>query len=247
MSSNSANSIPPQPPEALQDSHALPTGERPGSREGLRRQISRFLREGLRAIKRARVRLGTGGVEILAAHDRVEGILKLQESQLLHQLARGRRTIVEIGSFRGRSTVLLALGSAECQGEVWAIDPHMPSPDAPWMPFNSTDLDAFRKNVREFGIERRVHEILSTSDQARTTWAGKGIDLLWIDGDHTFEGASRDLSNWTPLLNPGGVVAAHDYSKHWPSVQKAWDQFMAKSSCFVHSGRVKAIVWARKV
>ncbi len=53
-----------------------------------------------------------------------------------------------------------------------------------------------------------------TSDKAKTFLAGDKLDILFIDGDHTYEGVKRDFELWSPLVQPGGYVIFHDILPH---------------------------------
>lgn len=43
---------------------------------------------------------------------------------------------------------------------------------------------------------------------------GDPVDLLFIDGDHTFEGVKADYEMYSPLVHPAGVIAFHDICRH---------------------------------
>ena len=43
---------------------------------------------------------------------------------------------------------------------------------------------------------------------------GGQIDFLFIDGDHTYEGARADFELYVPLVRSGGIVALHDILEH---------------------------------
>ncbi|WP_239404649.1 class I SAM-dependent methyltransferase [Frankia sp. Cj3] len=58
----------------------------------------------------------------------------------------------------------------------------------------------------------------SHADDVRNTLVGvlgnEPIDLLFIDGDHTYEGVRQDYEMYSPLVRPGGVIAFHDVGPH---------------------------------
>lgn len=141
----------------------------------------------------------------------VEGHLYEDEARLLHRLAREvppGGLIVEIGSFRGRSTCVLAAGCAS--GQVYAIDPHYSYQDGP-ATFGRGDLRKLRANLKIAGVAERVQVLDMSSHEALESWDPKRcIDLLWIDGDHSYEGCKFDFDAWSPRLVPRGVVALHD-------------------------------------
>ncbi len=50
-----------------------------------------------------------------------------------------------------------------------------------------------------------------------------GIDFLFIDGDHSYEGVKADYDNYFSLVRPGGVIVFHDIVGYW-TVKKFWDE-----------------------
>ncbi len=132
----------------------------------------------------------------------VPGWLGDEEALALFDLARGctgRGAIVELGSWRGRSTICLALGSKEGSGvPVVAVDRHM----------DKTFVD-FQENVRRAGVADLVRPIRATSDEA---FAGfdEPIELIFIDASHKYDDVRRDFDQWVPLVLEGGTVAMHD-------------------------------------
>jgi len=53
-------------------------------------------------------------------------------------------------------------------------------------------------------------------------------DVVYIDGAHSYEKTSENINKWYLKLRPGGVLCGHDYSKGWPGVVKAVDEFSDK-------------------
>lgn len=50
-----------------------------------------------------------------------------------------------------------------------------------------------------------------TSEQASKLYADESVDLVFIDGDHSYEGCSTDIRLWWPKVKPGGILSGHDY------------------------------------
>jgi predicted O-methyltransferase YrrM len=196
-------------------------------------------------LRRTRVRLQPGGATILDIYDHVDGFLALREAEFLYRAARGMRTIVEIGSFRGKSTCLLALGSADVGGHVHAIDPHINVANHEPGLYDSADHQALVGYTQRYGVASRVTPIVKLSNDARKDWGQTPIDLLWIDGDHTYEGARDDFTNWPGLVRPGGLIAGHDHSGNWPGVVKAWREFLDRDQRVAEHGVTQTICWAR--
>lgn len=197
-------------------------------------------------LRRWRIRLGPEGRRVLALHDGLEGLIFVEESAWLYRAARGRRRIVEIGSYRGKSCVLLALGAGE-EGRVVAIDPHVNTPHSgDRTVYSEADERAFRDAVARHGVSDRVVKLTMTSREARERYDGEPIDLLWIDGDHRYEGVSYDLSAWKGLVRVGGIVAAHDYTHH-ESVRRAWAEEIGSDARFSPTRHVRSIAWAERL
>ncbi len=144
----------------------------------------------------------------------VGGFLFPREGPLLYELARacsGRGVIVEIGSWKGKSTIWLASGArAGARVRVYAVDPHTGSPelreqygDGIWT------LPEFERNLERAGVGELVSPIVSTSEDAAAEFS-QPIELLFIDGAHDAASVRRDLEAWTPRVVEGGVVALHD-------------------------------------
>jgi hypothetical protein len=142
----------------------------------------------------------------------VEGKISPSECWLLFELASQALSgcIIDIGSYRGRSTVALALGSLTgSQVSVYAIDPHEPFKGAHGGSFGPKDRIAFFRNVLRTGVGEVVCPVDLSSEVIVQGW-NREVALLWIDGDHTFEATKRDFECWEPFVVKGGVIGLHD-------------------------------------
>ncbi|MDQ3737695.1 MAG: class I SAM-dependent methyltransferase [Actinomycetota bacterium] len=154
--------------------------------------------------------------EVLARLDGVEGWLSDEQAEALYELAaacrRGDR-IVEIGSFRGRSTIVLA--SAAPDGvEIVAIDPHAGNDRGPQEIIGfeqeaQADRLAFERNLTAAGVRQRVQHVRAFSDDAHGA-VDDPIRLLYIDAAHRFGPARADISDWGSRVSDGGTLAIHD-------------------------------------
>ena len=115
---------------------------------------------------------------------------------------------MEIGSARGKSACFVGRALKENgSGKIFAIDPHTRTD---WNDENSVDtLEIMRANIRALKVERHVEIIRDTSVNAAARWM-LPIDMIFIDGDHSYEGVKRDWELFSPFVRQFGVVVFHD-------------------------------------
>ena len=167
------------------------------------RRLARKLREQLQRLALPSALRGVG---------RTQGMISFAEARLLYDLARQVTAgcIVEVGSYRGRSSVALAAGSRDgSQVPVYAVDPHEPFEGALGGQFGPEDRAAFYRAMLRTRAYRHVRLINLSSEVVAPGWK-LPVGLLWIDGDHTLAGVQRDLEAWEPHLLPGAIVAFDD-------------------------------------
>ena len=145
------------------------------------------------------------------------------ESLFLARAAQGRTSILEIGSGSGGSMIALALGSAGCQ--LTSVDPFTPydEENSSGMAVGVTEgnEELFDSNAKFFGYDHRVRKIKKTSDRAVEDIKGETFDLIFVDGNHTYEIVKSDLELYWPLVKPGGLLVGHDYTTRFPGVIRA--------------------------
>ncbi len=180
---------------------------------------------------------------------RLEGHLTPREVRFLALLGAcptGRGETLEIGSFKGKSTVILAKSAAFAGlDRVCAVDPlDLPSITDPGDARRSELAGQFRSNLRTHGVEALVefHQMRSTDLGA--TW-DRPIRLLWIDGDHTYAGAMADYTTFAPHLAPGAIVAFHDVLNWFVGPPKAMIDGPLASPLYGACGVVGSIGWAQ--
>jgi predicted O-methyltransferase YrrM len=132
----------------------------------------------------------------------VPGWLTDEEGEALYDLARGctgRGAIVEIGSWKGKSTICLGLGARAGEADrIFAIDPHA-----------DYRFEDFKANVERAGIADLVTPIPSLSHAAAGGF-DEPIELLFVDGSHEYDLVLEDFEEWVPKVVEGGWVAFHD-------------------------------------
>lgn len=137
------------------------------------------------------------------------------------------KVCVELGTWQGASAIPVARAIRRWGGTVtcvdtWAGDVHQPAsvrPSAPWM------LVSCARNMFEAGVGAHVRLIPCSTGEAAAAF-DQPIDWLYIDADHSYDGARADLAAWAPLVTPGGLILGDDYGHRlFPGVRQAWDDF----------------------
>lgn len=147
------------------------------------------------------------------------------------------KVIVELGTHWGASYFAMcqAVGAyaqgAQCFGiDTWAGDDHAGTYD-----------DSVYRSVAEFNVRYAEFSTLlrSTFDRALTHFENGSIDLLHIDGLHTYDAVRHDFETWLPKMSSSGVVLFHDTNEHGRDfgVWQLWDELKAKYATieFMHS------------
>jgi predicted O-methyltransferase YrrM len=175
-------------------------------------------------------------VPVLERMRGIEGWLDDAEADLL--LAAASRAIgtvpdgelVEVGSYCGRSTVVLGAALAASGNShgvrIHAIDPHdgvVGALDRGLQRVPPTH-ERFLHNIGDAGIAHLVEPIVQRSYEV--AW-DKPISFLFIDGLHDYFNVMRDFHHFEPWLAPGGLVAFHDYADYYPGVKAFVDELLA--------------------
>jgi hypothetical protein len=141
--------------------------------------------------------------------DGVPGWLTIDEGRALYQAASGR-DVVELGTAGGRATVCLA----QAAKRVVTVDVQDQSAADEW--------------ARRFGVAERV-EFRRGDVTERLGISGERFGLAFVDTEHDAASVRRDLELALRVLEPGGLVAVHDYpDPGWPAVRMVVDEFAAR-------------------
>lgn len=154
--------------------------------------------------------------DVFAGVSHIQGWMTPAQARLLWNSASALRPgerVVEIGSYQGRSTVVLA--SAVPDGsEVHAIDPHGGTDRGP-QEISGKEVEAegdsriFQQNLESAGIRDRVVYHRQWSQEALDDVTGE-VELLYIDGAHRYGPARDDIRGWGRRVAPGGTMLIHD-------------------------------------
>ncbi|GAA3043772.1 class I SAM-dependent methyltransferase [Kitasatospora albolonga] len=164
--------------------------------------------------------------EVLASFEAATGFMPVDEGLALYAAAVGAaratgRPVLEIGTYCGRSAILLA-DAARATGTVaLTVDHHRGSEEQqPGWEYHDTSLvdpevgrmdtlPNFRRTLFHAGLEEHVVALVGRSPQIAGLWSTP-LALVFIDGGHTDEHATADYLGWAPHLADGGLLAVHD-------------------------------------
>ena len=171
-------------------------------------------------------------------------LLTLKEREVLfHMGCNGpaEGAIVNIGSFLGGSSIILAKGSKQKDREkVYSFDPKTYPLQEDYLEKNLvSDWIMFQQTSSENGIK---------------DWKKRKdtkIRLLFIDGDHSFAGCRNDIALWSPYLVLGGIIAIHDYCRfnyevNFDGIVKAVHEMILCGEEFHHYRREDYLFLAQK-
>ncbi|MEA2271544.1 MAG: hypothetical protein QOI98_252 [Solirubrobacteraceae bacterium] len=150
---------------------------------------------------------------------RLDGAMSPAELAFLYDVARSMpedALVVEVGSFKGRSSVAICEGLSQVPGARFvAVDP--------WRRIRMTDSELYepgapdedeiyRRFVRNTGPYDFVKPMRMTSLEAAPEFADASVDWLFVDGDHSFDAVRADLRAWYPKVKLLGLVSGHDHT-----------------------------------
>ncbi|RKT18220.1 putative O-methyltransferase YrrM [Streptomyces sp. 1114.5] len=164
--------------------------------------------------------------EVLAAFEAATGFMPVDEGLALYAaaVAAARDTglpVLEIGTYCGRSAILLAAAAREAGTVALTVDHHRGSEEQQpgWEYHDPTLVDPevglmdtlprFRRALHAAGLEEHVVALVGRSPRIAALW-GRPLGLVFIDGGHTDEHATGDYEGWVPHLAPEGLLVVHD-------------------------------------
>ncbi|WP_406860643.1 class I SAM-dependent methyltransferase [Streptomyces sp. HUAS MG47] len=163
--------------------------------------------------------------EILAAFESAKGFMPVKEGLALYEAAAEAAKLglplLEVGTYCGRSTILLADVARQAGVAAVTVDHHRGSEEQQpgWEYHDPTVVDpevglmdtlpTFRRTLRKAGLEEHVIAVVGRSPQVAKAWGGE-LGFVFIDGGHTDEHATNDYEGWAPKVARGGLLVIHD-------------------------------------
>ena len=156
--------------------------------------------------------------------DSIKGFLAHEEGLFLYELTKKyclKNFAVEVGSYCGKSACYIGQACKENKTYLMTIDHHRGSeeqqygeeyfdPDEYNYDKEIVDtLPTLLKNIHKFRFEEVILPVVNSSELASKE-IKNNIDLVFIDGSHTFESARKDYVSWKNKIRIGGILAIHD-------------------------------------
>ncbi|MGO4462222.1 class I SAM-dependent methyltransferase [Streptomyces sp. M-16] len=169
--------------------------------------------------------MATPKPQTLAAFEAAKGFMPVGEGLALYAAATDAAglglPLLEVGTYCGRSTILLADAAREAGVPALTVDHHRGSEEQQpgWEYHDPTVVDpevglmdtlpTFRRTLHRAGLEEHVIALVGRSPQVAAAWGGP-LGFVFIDGGHTDEHATGDYEGWVPHLAVGGTLVIHD-------------------------------------
>lgn len=161
---------------------------------------------------------------MFALAEQVQGFMPPDEGRALYDAAvryLDRGVGVEIGTYCGKSTLMLGAAAQQTASVLYTVDHHHGSEEhqAGWEFHDASMVDevtglfdtlpTFRRALDSAGIDDHVVAVVGRSPVVARGW-GSPLQFLFIDGGHTEAAASRDFEGWAKWVIPGGGLVIHD-------------------------------------
>ncbi|HEX7756651.1 MAG TPA: class I SAM-dependent methyltransferase [Niabella sp.] len=235
--------------------HPVPRLFNDAIRKTIREKCNCYIKETNHSImKKTVLPKGFQTKRLFSKVQQIEGWFSEEEAKLfvdccaeLFPALKEPHNIVEVGSYHGKSTVLLGslLKALSPAGKLTAIDPHNGKVGAADQVLHKVapSYEAFIKNIKEAKLESVVNVIRDFSYNVQ--WDAP-ISLLFIDGLHDYRNALRDYKQFADWVVPGGLVAFHDYADYYPGIKKLVQELLGKGT-YQQVGMAGTLVVLQKI
>ena len=127
--------------------------------------------------------------------------------QFLHHRYENGFVMVEIGSYAGESTEIFAQHASK----IYAVDPWVSGYDPNDIASNSDMILAEKEFDHRMQKYANIKKLKMTSAEAINSFEDQSVDIVYIDGNHTYDAVKFDIQSWLPKIKLNGMVAGHDY------------------------------------
>ena len=154
----------------------------------------------------------------------------MKREQLIKEIiaSYGYKKIIEVGTYRGQFAKHLHQTNPDMLYLVdpWKVYPKEVFPD--YTHYDQSKWDSLYESVCSKFNYDNVTIIRKPSDKAVNEFIDNSIDLIYIDGNHTYDYVKQDLNLWLPKVRKGGMLCGHDYQLK--SVTKAVNEFLEQKN-----------------
>lgn len=191
------------------------------------------------------IQISLEGVAGYLSGREIEGLAVLASQPTCHG------EILEIGTFKGKSAIVLSKASALAgDSRVVAVDPLPVHEDQAGRRCYGqvSAFDECMANLERAGVRPFVEFHRLRSNELAAKWpASRRLRLLWIDGDHSYSGAKRDFDLFAPFMADGGIIAMHDVLHEHGGPTRVFAEDILLSGRFGHFGFFGSVGWAQYI
>ena len=123
------------------------------------------------------------------------------------------KIILEIGTYDG-GTLFFLSKFASIDATIITMDLPSVRDGAGYSPTKIPFYKSFKSHNQKIHFIRDNSHSISAIEKVKKIISDKKIDVLFIDGDHSYEGVKRDFENYSPFVRKGGLIAFHDIVDH---------------------------------
>jgi len=143
--------------------------------------------------------------------DQVHGWLLPNQAFMIYAVASHvKGKLVEIGSWKGRSTSTFCIATEKEDVDIYCVDTWKGSEEHKDID-TSNLIDEFKNNLKKFNFLDRIKIQQGPSLEISNLHEDKSCDLIFIDAAHDYENVKADILAWYPKLKNGGIMIGHDY------------------------------------
>ncbi len=151
----------------------------------------------------------------------IDGWMRWPETQFLYYESKKHNVIVEVGSWKGRSTTCICSGNKDAK--VFAVDTWAGSSDERDLTNSLAKKEdiyqTFLNNTKQFS---NLTPIRKSSVEAAKDFEDGSVDWIFVDAGHTYLEVKEDVLTWLPKLKIGGIMSGHDFEPSvWMEVCRA--------------------------
>lgn len=160
----------------------------------------------------------------------IEGWMEPYHLDILQKLVRALTVdgpVVELGSYKGRSSSAIGVACRTAKRQCICVDPF----EDYWTKKGATTpvpkiKEAFLDNMQQIGLVINQDFSLLCMTSIEALKEIQAAAMVFIDTTHTYKNTCAELNGWIPKIVPGGILACHDYCSSYPGVVKAWNEIV---------------------